>query len=102
MEQGSERPAARGQDQDHHIETKGTGTTPAQAKPLNMANWFAGYTALTSFDGSGWDTSSCINYTNLFQGCTALARINISTWNTSGAPRPIARTCSTAAPRWNT
>lgn len=68
-----------------HIETKGTGTTPAQAKPLNMANWFAGYTALTSFDGSGWDTSSCINYTNLFQGCTALARINISTWNTSGA-----------------
>ena len=68
-----------------HIETKGTGTTPAQAKPLNMANWFAGYTALTSFDGSGWDTSSCINYTNLFQGCTALARINISSWNTSGA-----------------
>lgn len=58
-----------------HIETKGTGTTPAQAKPLNMANWFAGYTALTSFDGSGWDTSSCINYTNLFQGCTALARM---------------------------
>lgn len=53
--------------------------------PTSMEGWFQGYTALTSFDGTNFDTSLLTSNTasldNLFNGCTALRTLNLTNWN---------------------
>ena len=48
--------------------------------PTNLAGWFQGYTALTSFDGSHMDVSNVTTFANLFANLTNLTDINLDTW----------------------
>ena len=56
--------------------------------PTSMEGWFQNYTALTSFNGTNFDTSLLTSGTasldNLFNGCTSLRTLNLTNWNWQG------------------
>ncbi|MBQ1476824.1 MAG: BspA family leucine-rich repeat surface protein [Erysipelotrichaceae bacterium] len=53
-------------------------------RPKNMESWFSSAVNLSSFDGTGFDTSGVINMASLFSGCTSLTKLDLSGFDTSG------------------
>ena len=53
------------------------------SKVTNMGTLFIGCSSLTSVDLSSWDTSSATSMGSMFSGCSALTSVNLSSFNTS-------------------
>ena len=57
--------------------------TDAPIMGADISGVFRNCVGLTSFDGTGWDTSNVTTMSNLFYGCTHLITVDISNFNTS-------------------
>ena len=51
-------------------------------QPVSMYRWFYDCSSLTSFDGSGFDTSSVTNMNEMFHNCTNLTSLDVSMFDT--------------------
>ncbi len=56
-------------------------------KPISTAYWFYGCSNMTSFDGTGFDTSDTTKMQLMFNGCSSLTSLDISSFNTSKVSR---------------
>ncbi|MBR4462806.1 MAG: BspA family leucine-rich repeat surface protein [Erysipelotrichaceae bacterium] len=51
--------------------------------PISMAYWFLSCTNMTSFDGTGFDTSNVTDMSWMFAFCSSLTSVNVSGFDTS-------------------
>ncbi|MGO5414745.1 Spy0128 family protein [Collinsella sp. LCP19S3_C6] len=52
-------------------------------KATDMSSMFSCFSALTSLNLSGWNTSKVTDMNSMFEGCSALTSLDLSGWNTS-------------------
>ena len=57
----------------------------AALKPTSFEGWFAGCSALSTFDADGSiNTTAATSMKSMFEGCTSLTSLNLKKWNVSG------------------